>query len=442
MSGDRRAFGLLAAGTAAGFAASLVLGAVAFTRPDGGDAYRQQVELGYGADADPDVYDGGRVSTGDPVFLQVVRRFDVEVTYRLAGDDVADVAGRMSLAVRVTSATGWQRTIEVAEPRPFVGPQVHLSASVVPGALRKVIRETQQRTGSLGDDVRLHLVPRVEAAATIGGRRVDLRYEPDVTFSFRTTQVVLDDGLEHERGRPIVRSAVSELSPATLGLLGFEPRVDRARLLSPALALAALVPAAVRLLRRRRRGRDPDVVDRRGRHPIDVRRADVQGPAVDVAELADLLELADRLDRPVLRTWADHGSATYLVQDGGTTYRFAGGTAWPLPDPLIKPVAIPRPTLAGPASPGPASPGPASPEPAIPEPAIPEPAIPEAGPRPAAHRARHLETGDADRPRPIPRQRRRGPSHRSPSTVPEPAEAVEHVLTQDGVDQLRRWLRA
>ena len=81
-------FGALLTASAVAAVAFLVLGLIAFTRPasqavPATTPYSQQVQFGYSAHVRPGlVYPNGTVTTGDPIFLTLVRDVAVSIDYR------------------------------------------------------------------------------------------------------------------------------------------------------------------------------------------------------------------------------------------------------------------------------------------------------------------------------------------------------------------------
>ena len=310
------------------FVAAAVLGVFAFTRTTGPAAtprYSQQIGLGYAADGDPAVYDGGRVRTGDPVFLSLTPSVDVVVDYVLSAPRLDYAGGRIGLVARLSAANGWQRTVTLAEPRSFSGPRAHLTTRVDLAALRGQIRAMQHRTGSTDGSFTLEFVPQVHATTTVDGRSAAVEYAPAMRFQLQPTQLILDDGGRHTRGDPVTSATAPSAvaASAQLTLLGRSIPVKSARVAAVGLAVIALVLAGAGLLWR------PDALDpvaRLGRPVIPVDAAELERPAVEVASLDALLDIAERYDRPLLHA-RTAGATAYLVEEDGTWYRHRVRTA-------------------------------------------------------------------------------------------------------------------
>ena len=397
--------------------AAVGLGAVAFTRSAGpADGYRQDVDLTYSAPADAAVYDGGRVRTGDPVYLRLVKRVEVQVGYHLVADRVARSSGTIALDARLSGSDGWQRTTRVAAPMRFAGRGVGIVAQVDLAELASTLRKAQGRTGA-GGTYWLDLVPRVSVDAVVGGRSRALSTAPEIGFRVGDDVLVPDAGRTGARGAPI-RVTTTTRPDADTAVPGTGITVAQARVASLGLALGAMLLAALgTLLRPGRRGR---VTDRRGRRPIEVDDVEVLQPAVDVGSLDDLLDLAERYDRPLMHVETRVGH-TYLVEDRGVRYRFGRTALLPMPEPRF----VPDPLAAADAAQAPAAPTAPEPAPLVeagpftgpftePEPAP----VPEPAPEPVADPVTGFAPMPAAEAMPEP----------VPEPVPEPIPAARPVF--------------
>jgi hypothetical protein len=351
--------------------AAVGLGAVAFTRPAGPPAgFRQDVDLSYSAPADAAVYDGGRVRTGDPVYLRLVKRVEVQVGYHLAADGLGRSGGTIALDARLSGSDGWQRTTRVAAPMRFAGRGVGIVAQVDLAQLESILRKVRARTGA-GGTFWLDLVPRVSVDAVVGGESHALSTAPEIGFRIGEDVLVPDAGRSGVRGAPI-RVSTQTQPDADAVVPGTGLSVAQARVASLGLALGAMLLTGLgTLLRPGRRGR---MTDRRGRPPIEVDDVEVLQPAVDVGSMEDLLDLAERYERPLLHVETRVGH-TYLVEDRGVRYRFGRTALLPMPEPRFVPDPLAAAEAAGPAPAEPAAHAPAA-EPAPPPPADPVPADP------------------------------------------------------------------
>ena len=107
--------------------AFLALSALAFARPATKPIavktpYTEKVSFGYHAKAPAGpVYPDGVVTTGDPIFLKLVHRVRIKAHYRLTATAPQRLGGTMEVLLRLSSPTGWNRTIQLAAPKRFTG---------------------------------------------------------------------------------------------------------------------------------------------------------------------------------------------------------------------------------------------------------------------------------------------------------------------------------
>lgn len=322
------------------------LGLLAVTRPATRavtvkSPYTQQVSLGYRADvASSAVYPGGVVKTGDPVFLRIVHQVHVSVSYRLAAPAPHRLGGTIQLFARLTSPTGWSRSIALSSPTRFTGDRAGSEATLDLQRLRALVDRVQKLTGGPpGAAYTLAVAPRVHLTGTLAGRplysdfRKELRFQVDALQMKRdgdaTTSGAKDDDMTPSQRGTVAASATAS---NTLGIRGHGLPVATARWI--ALAGLLLAAAGAWLGRRPglRRPADPaGHVQARYEHlivPIAGIAPDPARPPIDVTSMEALVQLAERSERLILHHHRDDGE-TYLIDDEGTLYRYQTGAAGP-----------------------------------------------------------------------------------------------------------------
>jgi signal peptidase I len=309
--------GLLAVGIAAGL--------IALTRPPApapGPAYTQSTSLSYRAAGDKTVYDKGRLTTGDPVYVALNPQIDVDVSYSVTGTGLRKTHGSLGLVARLSNSSGWQRSVQVAAPRPFTGNDAAVTARVDVSSLRSLLRNVQRRTGSEEGSYTLSLVPAVAAETTLGGKTTSLTSSSEVSFQVRPDEISLVAPPSHQRGTPMIvttptASSARGSGPTELKIFGH--RVQENLILGSS-ALLTLLGAALGIVGWLRPPRDPLA---RLSQPVIAASPDVlDHPALSVATLDALLDLAERYDRPLLHV-SEGGRSTYLTEEQGTWYRYA-----------------------------------------------------------------------------------------------------------------------
>jgi signal peptidase I len=331
--------------------AFLALTALAFGRPATKPSavktpYTEKVSFGYYAKAPAGpVYPDGIVKTGDPVFLKLVRRVRVKAHYRLAATAPRQLGGTMEVLLRISSPTGWNRTIQLAAPKRFTGD--YASADVmldVPG-LQSLIRKVERLTGGTpGASYDISVMPRIHVTGTLASQPLTSDYAPALAFKLDGLQLraapaaaAADPAAASDPGSGPTPEQKAALNPSrggsvaasttvtrTLGIRGHDlpvPTIRWIALIGFLLAAAAALLTGVGLLGK---SADPTAHVHRYRHlivPIAGTTFDPARPPIDVTSIGALAQLAERSERLILHHQRD-GVDTYLVDDEGTLYRY------------------------------------------------------------------------------------------------------------------------
>jgi hypothetical protein len=312
---------------------------LAWTRPAtnpvaGKISYTQKVRFSYRADAPAGaVYPTGTVKTGDPIFLRLVRRVRVKVAYRLVSTAQRKLSGTQEVLVRLTSPTGWRRTMQLQPPTPFTG--VSSSASVVLDLdrLQALIHHVETLIGApSGAAFTVEVVPRVHVKGTIGGQSLATSYDPPLSFQLDPLQLRSGGGPAAApataKGFAPSRSggvATTSTTQNRLSLRGLGLTVGTARWAGVVGFLVALGAALLTALRERRRPTDLSMqIHARYGHlivPIAAIMHDPTQPVIDVTSIDALAQIAERSERVILHHHRI-GAESYLVDDDGTLYRY------------------------------------------------------------------------------------------------------------------------
>jgi signal peptidase I len=332
----------------------LALAGLAFTRPTTKPVkdktpYTEKVSFGYHAKAAPGpVYPDGVVSTGDPIFVKLVRRVRVKAHYRLEAVAAHRLGGTMEVVLRISSPTGWSRTIQLAQPKRFTGDYAAADVALDIPRLRSLIREVEKLTGgTLGSAYTLEITPRVHTTGTLGSQPLTSDYAPALTLQLDALKLrpnagaptpaaagapaagddgASDDGGEKGGLRPSrpgsVTASRTEANHLTVHGLGLAvPTARWIALVGLLLGVGGVLFTGAGLMRD---PYDPAENVQRYRHlivPIAVPAYDPARPPIDVTSIGALAQLAERSERLILHHEHD-GADTYLVDDEGTLYRY------------------------------------------------------------------------------------------------------------------------
>ena len=302
--------------------------------------YTQKGHIAYHATvpAGP-VYPSGTVSTGDPIFLQLVHRLAVKATYRFATDAPARLRGTQQVFLQLTGPTGWTRQLALSPPRHFAGPAIATPAAIDLHAVQALLDQVQKATGIPATGASVGIAMKVHLTGTVAGQPVDESFTPIAGFQLQPLELTpsgsappsaaassttpsSETGFDPSaEGRVTVVSSV----PNTVSLAGHVARYSTIAWLALAgLVLTAGLAAFLAVLLKRNQAFD-EAARIRARYghllvPIVIGE-DLGWPPVDVASFKALARLAESAGQLVLHHQAD-AVDTYLVNDNGTVYRY------------------------------------------------------------------------------------------------------------------------
>ena len=313
---------------------------LAWTRPAtnpvaGKISYTQKVRFSYRADAPAGaVYPTGTVRTGDPIFLRLVRQVRVKVAYRLVSPAPRKLSGTQDVLVRLTSPTGWRRTMQLQPPTSFTGSSSSASVLLDLDRLQALIHHVETLIGApAGAAVTVEVIPRVHVKGTLGGEPLATRYDPALSFQLDPLQ--LRSGAGTSTSGPATAEGFTPSRSATvatvaqtqnrLTLRGHGLAVGTARWAAVLGFMVALAAALLTALRERRRPTDlSSQIHARYGHlivPIAAIMHDPAQPVIDVTSIEALAQVAERSERVILHHHRI-GAESYLVDDDGTLYRY------------------------------------------------------------------------------------------------------------------------
>jgi signal peptidase I len=317
--------------------------------------YTEKVSFGYNAKATAGpVYPDGIVKTGDPIFLKLVHRVRVKAHYRLDAKAPQRLGGTMEVLLRLTSPTGWSRTVQLAAPKRFTGDYASADVMLDLPHLQSVIRKVERLTGgAAGVAYDLSVVPRVHVTGTLASQPLTTDYAPALSLRLDALQLRSAAAPPAAADPPASASdkATAALNPSRRGMVAaatIRPNslhvrghdlmsVTTARWIAVIgflLAASAALLTGLRLLDDRS---DPTAHIHRYRHlivPIAGTTYDPARPPIDVTSINALAQLAERSERLILHEQRN-GADTYLVDDEGTLYRYQAHPARALQLPAL-----------------------------------------------------------------------------------------------------------
>ncbi|MFN2640600.1 MAG: signal peptidase I [Actinomycetota bacterium] len=329
----------------AGAGLFVLLSAATFFLPAGSDSastvkFKHSGSFAYSArvPAGP-VYGDRTISTGDPVYLQLVPSLEVRFAYRFGTDAPHAIHKQTRLVAELTDDTGWKRTIELQPSTESRGDDALLHGRLDLAKIWRLIDEVQRLTGMRTSSYDLALVPSVDVTGIVEGKPIRATFAPRLPLQLdrlmlRTLPVATSAGTSNEppadplepsqQGSVDVGKAIGRR--VAIGPIRLDARAARRAGIASALACIIALAFAGYRGRARDETREDEAtrILRRYRQwivPVASPSARSGDPIVDVTSMASLLRLADRYGRMILHEEGVQRPA-FFIEDEGTTYRY------------------------------------------------------------------------------------------------------------------------
>ena len=316
--------------------ACAILAAVSYSRSptrlgDGPALYAQQGTFTYEATVPPGaVYEHGRLSTGQPAYVQVVRSLRFNFAYAVAATAQHTLFGTTSLAAELANGSGWSRSFPLAAKAAFSGDSATVSGILPLAGLRQLANRLEAVTGQVPDTYTVTIRPQITLSGQVGGAAVKDAFSPPLQLALDRYKLTLPPAgaspvgeLRRAQDGPASRRQVA----STLSVLGVTLQVQSARRLATMLGLAALAGAlgiGLLFLLGLHKADEPERIRARyGQLIVEIaapRRRFAEHDVV-MASFADLVRVSERHGRMILH--AQEGDRhVYLVEDDGVAYRY------------------------------------------------------------------------------------------------------------------------
>jgi signal peptidase I len=306
----------------------------AFVKPANGlaphnVAFKQSGKFSYSAKtkAGP-TYARGRLTTGAPIFTQLVDDLDVGFRYRFASTATHAVSGTASLTAVLSSSNGWSSHLVLQKKTPFSGDRVALRGRVDLKHLQKLIDQVQTAT-YVSATYTLTVIPHVRVGGAAGGVPLKTSFSPKYALGFTTYE--LSPQSPPTPVAPSVNGAAKSTVVHSLraSALGVGLKVSTLRLIA-AIGLTGVVALLLGYLFGVGGGLDPaSTVPHRIRRlliSVDKIDWDPDAPVVDMPSLEELATVAERYERAVLHT-VNQTEEIFGVAEDGVLYRFCAPVA-------------------------------------------------------------------------------------------------------------------
>jgi signal peptidase I len=318
----------------------VVVGAVAFRQPATRAEthtirYRHEGTFSYESEvARSQAYPNGVVSTGRPIYLELVDSIEVHFRYGLHVASQHQITGSTSMTAVLSNPSGWTQRVELAGDSSFDGDETTVSGTLDLSKLAAAAARLERETGVQETAYSLSISPQVVVSGLISDQIVDQSFSPTLQLDFDPLKVKLPQpGAPSDQAlapadplRPVASASVDvpEIVPNTVILGPVELPLEQLRWAALGLAGAcALFALALFLLGRRQRG-EPALIERRYGHwmiPVESLHPTSGRTAVEVGSMSALVQMAERYDRLILHE-EDGGIHSYVVEEANIAYWF------------------------------------------------------------------------------------------------------------------------
>jgi hypothetical protein len=328
--------------------------------------YEQAGDFSYSARAQQgSAYADPNVTTGQPLFLNLVRQVRFAFDYRFSSKAPHDVSGDLALSAELGDGRGWARPFVLAEPKRFRGGHARVTGTLDLREVARLLAGLQRETGALASAHTLTITPSVVVDGTLERGPLNATFAPPLQFDLDTVSMRMRAPSADVTGRapadPLKPSATGTVErdttePNVATLLGREIPVTTMRMGAGIGVLAALAFGLFMFAgfaRQRRLDNDVARIESRyGPALVDVRTftPDSNRPAVEVASFDQLARLADHHERMILHRDDGDGFHSFYLDTEGLMYWFRArnGLTTAMPASSPPPPPPPPPPVHGP----------------------------------------------------------------------------------------------
>jgi signal peptidase I len=329
-------FGALPIGAAVLALVFAGLAALSYTRPLSTDAakpglYTQTGTFSYNAAAPGGtrVYGGTTVTTGQPIFLRLVRTVNFHFAYTFGSSAAHGAAGTIALDAQVLGSDGWKRTLDLVAPTHFSGDHASVTGTVNLPSLTRLVDRVDALSDVTGGTYTLTLLPAVHVQGLVAGNALHDGFAPKLALMLDPNQLQLEPG---SATGPGAASALTQTVSGSgtvkvankVSLLKLKlpvPLARRVSLFGGVAALLLLLAGVLIGLRSRPRDEHAQIERLYGELivPVDGLPAEPVSKVIRTSTIEGLARIADQAGKMVMHA-ERAGEHTYFVEDGGVRY--------------------------------------------------------------------------------------------------------------------------
>lgn len=267
------------------------------------------------------------ITTNTMVFTQLAKSIDIDFTYRLQHDDLAEINGEVKPVVQL-----WQyENLVITEPLStvvnFTGDVVSTRINLDLKQLEKLISSIGEETGMGYSSYKLLVVPNVHLTGFLGEVEIDEEFAPSLTINYDPDQISIVNDLALIEEKSIQDETTK---PNTVSFFGMIVPVQQARmwgLIGGSLSLVIIGLASSVLFLGWGLPESERIRIRHGSMIIDVAKTRLcDNPAVRVAKITDLVKVAERTGSVICHVQQSDDAHFYFVPDTQVVYTYAIGS--------------------------------------------------------------------------------------------------------------------
>lgn len=280
------------------------------------------------------IYDGDRLTTGQPAFTALNRSLPAQFAYTIAplsdADAITEVRGDVRVTVELSAVNKWSRSIELLPTTPFEGAATVASTTLDIGQLLAIAEAVHEQTGVEFGTYRTHITAHVRVTALANGQPLEQALTAILPFDLTTVQM-LPIGDPTEPIKEVTKVARPTTQPwrMMVPVLRQELSYEQLRLLAIGLGgggtLALLVVVGTTVITWRK-GEGALIRARHGQLIVTSPQAEaaVEGRVVAVAAFSELLRVA-AYEQTFIVDAPAAGLDHFLVpvRGSGCTYRYS-----------------------------------------------------------------------------------------------------------------------
>ncbi len=281
------------------------------------------------------VYSQGLLTTGQPIFINLVRSFPIRVQYWLTGGSqpVSHLHGTYSLDMAVHDSLGWTRTIPLVSTRPFTGTTIRLASTVSTVFLSHLMTQVDSLTKEPYSTYTMDIVAHVDARGQVGSTPLVTSFNPSLPFSMSNVALQVTPPSPFMTIRQTLSPTHSSMVHATqrypnqFSVLGLKLSLPDAKLIFGIASGVFLVGTALMLWLRRRLYRLDDenlrIQTRYGSALIPLQGFEKWDdvPKARVMTMEHLVRIAENVDGEILH-WGSENSHMYFVETGDRVFYY------------------------------------------------------------------------------------------------------------------------